>query len=173
MSHRKSGKALVRNPLPCYIGVFIQRTLNLQSRSGNSVFNQFLIDGYGSQGASLHTDGNPGKKTAFNLIIFGATRRIMAYVNLQSAFQRKIRQILLEHPPIVTVAAATVSGKQQPFGLRIIKFTAQIPPSADAFHRKLRGVRACGKVHKARILLDVIQSVRRGAKRCEIVVNDF
>lgn len=173
MSDRKSGKTLVGNFLSCCIGVFIQYALDFQSRSGNSVFNQLLKDGYGSQRTSLHTDGNPGKKTAFNLIIFGATRRIMAYVNLQSGFPRKIRRILLEHPSIVPVTAATIGGKQQLFGVRIIKFTAQIPPSADALHRKPRGVRACGKVHKACILLDVIQSVRRGANRCEIVVNDF
>ena len=163
----------VGNFLSFGIGVFIQYALDFQPRSGNSVFNQLLKHGYGSQGASLHADGNPGKKAAFNLVVFGTTRRIMAYVNLQSRFQRKIRQIFLEHPSIITVASPTVGGEQKPFGLRILKFAAQIPPSPDAFHRKLGGVRACGKIHKPRILLDVIKTVRRGANRRKIVVDDF
>lgn len=97
----------------------------------------------------------------------------MTYVNLKSGFQRKIRQILLEHSSIVTVTAAAVGGKQKPLGLRIIKPAAQIPPSPNAFHRKLGGVGACGEIHKARLFLDVIKSVGRGANRRKIVVDDF
>ena len=173
MNDRESGKEFVGNFLSFGIGVFIQCALDFQSRSGNSVFNQLLKYGYGSQGASLHTDGNPGKKAAFNLIVFGAARRIMAYVNFQSGFQRKIRQILFEHSSIITVAASAVGGKQQFSGIRIIQPSAQIPPSPDAFRRKFGGVRACGKIHKTRIPLEVIKSVRRGAKRRKVVVDDL
>ena len=173
MDDWESGEAFVGNFLSFGIGVFIQYALDFQSRGSNGVFNQLLKHGYGSQRASLHADGNPGKKAAFNLIVFGTARRIMAYVNLQSRFQRKIRQIFLEHPSIITVAAAAVGGEQKPFGLRIVKFAAQIPPSSDAFQGKLGGVRAGRKIHKTRILLDVIKTVRRGANRRKIVVDDF
>ena len=173
MNDGESGEEFVGNFLSFGVGVFIQYALDVQPRSGNGIFNQFLKHGYGSKGTPLHTDGNLGKEAPLNLIIFGTARRIMTYVNLQSGFQRKIRQILLEHSSIVTVTAAAVSGKQKPFGLRIIQPAAQIPPSPDAFHRKLRSVRACGKIHKPRIPLDVIKSVGRGANRRKVVVDNF
>ena len=107
----------IGNLLSFQVDVLIQRALNFQTCRGESMFNQFLKYGHGSQGASLHTDGNLRKKAAFNLIVFGTARRIMAYVNLQSGFQRKVRQILLEHPSIVTVTAAAISGEQKPSGI--------------------------------------------------------
>ena len=173
VNDRESGEEFVGNFLSFGVGVFIQYALDVQPRNGNGIFNQFLKHGYGSEGTPLHTDGNLRKEAAFNLIVFGTARRIMTYVNLQSGFQRKIRQILLEHSSVVTVTAAAVSGKQKPFGLRIIKSAAQIPPSPNTFHRKLGGVRACGEIHKARLFPDVIKSVGRGANRCKIVVDNF
>ena len=163
MNDRESGKALVGNFLAFQVDILIQYALNFQTRRGESMFNQFLKHGRGSQGASLHTDGNLRKKAAFNLIVFGAARRIMAYVNLQSAFQRKVRQILFEHPSIIAVATAAVSGKQKPFGLGIVQLAAQIPPSSQTFHGKRRSVRAQSKVYKPLVILDVVESVRRGA----------
>ena len=163
MNDRESGKALVGNFLAFQVNVLIQYALNGQSRRGKSVFNELLKYGYGSQRASLHTDGNLRKKATFNLVVFGTARRIMAYVNLQSAFQRKVRQILLEHPSMIAVTAAAVSGKQNPFGLGIIQLTAQIPPSSQTFHGKLRSVRAQSKVYEPLVILDVVESVRRGA----------
>ena len=163
MNDRESGKAFVGNLLSLQVDVFIQYALNFQTRSGERMFNKFLKHGQGCQGASLHTDGNLRKKAAFNLIVFGTARRIMAYVNFQSGFQRKVRQILLEHPSIVAVAAAAVSGKQKPFGMRIIQLTAQIPPSSQTFHSKFRSVRAQSKVYKALVILNVVESVRSGA----------
>ena len=163
MNDRESGKAFVGNLLSFQVDVLIQYALNFQTRSGERMFNEFLKHGRGSQGASLHTDGNLRKKAAFNLIVLGTARRIMAYVNLQSGFQRKIRQILLEHPSIVTITAAAVSGKQKPFGLRIVQLAAQIPPSSQTFHGKFTSVRALSKVYEPLVILDVVESVRRGA----------
>ena len=163
MNDRESGKAFVGNLLSFQVDVLVQQALNGQSRRGESMFNQFLKYGHGSQGASLHTDGNLRKKAAFNLIVFGTARRIMAYVNLQSAFQRKVRQILLEHPSITAVTAAAVSGKQKPFRLRVVQLTAQIPPSSQTFHGKLGSVRAQSKVYKPLVIADVVETVRRGA----------
>ena len=88
------------------------------------MFNEFLKHGQGCQRASLHTDGNLRKKAAFNLIVLGTARRIMAYVNLKPSFQRKVRQILLEHSSIVPITAAAVSREQKLSGLRIVQPTA-------------------------------------------------
>jgi hypothetical protein len=173
MNDRESGEEFVRNFLSFGVGVFIQYALDVQSRNSNGIFNQFLKHRYGSKRTPLHADGNLGKEAAFNLIVFGTARRIMAYVNLKSGFQRKIRQMLLEHSSIVTVTAAAVGGKQKPLGLRIIQPAAQIPPSPNAFRRKLGGVGACGEIHKARLFPDVIKSVGRGANRRKIVADNF
>ena len=163
MNDRESGKAFVGNLLSFQVDVLVQYALNAQTRRGESVFNELLKHGHGSQGVSLHTDGNLRKKATFNLVVFGTARRIMAYVNLQSAFQRKIRQILFEHPSIVTVTAAAVSGEQKPLSMRIVQPTAQIPPSSQTFHGKFGSVRTQSKVYKPLVSLDVVKSVRRGA----------
>ena len=50
MNDGESGKAFVGNLLSFQVDVLIQRALNFQTRRGESMSNQFLKYGHGSQG---------------------------------------------------------------------------------------------------------------------------
>jgi hypothetical protein len=116
------------------------------------------------------------EETVFDGIVLRTMRRVVSHTDFQADAVGKAFQVILEHVPIGSVAAAAVAQQEHASCVGISGPAMDFPPEAETVAGEPTGVVAESQIRVARIALDVVEAVRidhaeRGAG--EIVVQSF
>ena len=97
----------------------------------------------------------------FDLVPLARARRKMTDMNHQATLVRKLLQAKFPKTAATAVASATVRRDEKFLCIRV-KFLAQMfPPTPNRFHRKLCGIVVNTDVHPSKILVQIVNAIRR------------
>lgn len=144
---------------PCWIGSCIQDGMNTQIGLRRGLRDQIGDDCVTYQGTTTPVLGNMIEHAVLDLVPFARARWQMTDGDVQSRFIGQPLQLDLPQPRAAPVALTPISDDQKVMGVWIGRASHVLPPAAQCFHRKLRGIMLGADTHPAFIGRHVLNTV--------------
>ena len=100
------------------------------------------------------------EETVFDGIVLRTIRRIVSHTDFQADAVGKTFQVILEHVPVGSVAAAAVTQQKHVPRVGISGPAMHFPPEAETVAGEPTGVVAESQIQVAQIAFDVVEAVR-------------